>query len=76
MGLQSCSPAMPALPCRSLHHPGHHFKWLYLWAALLLESLVLPLCVLYTAWTPTIQWAGVTYKKQRGKVSVVHRAGS
>lgn len=47
--------------------------WLRVWAGILIESLVLPYCVTYTLATSDIVWAGITYRKRRGRVTVVAR---
>lgn len=45
-----------------------HFSWTKLWAALLVENLLIPFCMAYTAYSPYIVWSGVRYCKQGGKV--------
>lgn len=51
--------------------PWTHFSFAKLWAALLLESYLLPVCMAYTLLQPHVQWAGITYRKSGGKVAVV-----
>ncbi len=53
--------------------PSSHFSWLKLWGALLVESLLIPPLMLYTAWSPAVLWAGVRYRKWDGRVVAVER---
>ncbi len=48
--------------------PGRHLSFARLWLGMLVESCVLPACMLYTLLCPTVQWAGIWYRKRSGKV--------
>jgi len=53
-------------------HP--HVCWALVWAGWLLSNAVLPCCMLYTYLCNRIEWSGVVYHKQAGKVvKVVHK---
>ena len=53
------------------------FDWVKLWAAWLLESSVLPLCMAYTFACAHVDWSGVRYHRQHGRVvRVARRAGT
>lgn len=58
---------------KSLAISIHTFVWWKVWAALLLENVVLPACMLYTYLCPHVTWSGITYFKQRGRVVHVSR---
>lgn len=49
------------------------FNFLKLWAAMAIQSLVLPLCVAYTFAWPHVRWSGVMYYKQAGRIVRVVR---
>ena len=47
--------------------------WARAWLGILVESFVLPACVALTLLRDEIEWAGIAYRKRRGRVTVVSR---
>jgi hypothetical protein len=45
------------------------FNWYKLWLGFFIESVMLPPCLLYTFICPYVEWGGIIYKKQDGKVT-------
>lgn len=48
-------------------------SWPRVWAGLLAESVALPVCAAITVLSHEIEWAGIRYRKRRGRVEVVSR---
>jgi hypothetical protein len=49
------------------------FHWGKLWVGFIAANAVLPVCMVYTFLTRHITWAGVKYKRKKGKIiSVEH----
>lgn len=47
------------------------FHWGKLWVGFIVGNAVLPVCMVYTFMTRHITWAGVTYRRQSGKIIAV-----
>ncbi|KAG2488516.1 hypothetical protein HYH03_013019 [Edaphochlamys debaryana] len=60
------SPSAPPIPLSA-------FSWARLWAGLLGSNAALPLVMAATYLSPTVEWAGVTYRKHRGRVTPIAR---
>lgn len=39
------------------------------WAGFFITNAILPICMLYTAIKPTVEWSGTHYRKSRGRIS-------
>ncbi|GBF99914.1 hypothetical protein Rsub_12822 [Raphidocelis subcapitata] len=48
-------------------------SWPRVWVGLAAESITLPLCAAMTLLSHEIEWAGIRYRKRRGRVEVVSR---
>ncbi|KAI8469454.1 MAG: hypothetical protein J3K34DRAFT_522121 [Monoraphidium minutum] len=51
-------------------------SWLRVWLGIWVESAALPACVLWTLCHGEIEWAGITYRKRRGRVETAKPARS
>ena len=48
-------------------------KWLWVMAAFFVTNAALPLCIGMMLLSPDVEWAGIVYRKKKGRIELVDR---